>query len=186
VKQFEIILIAALAETNRVIGKDGKLPWRIPEDSRRFQQMTKGNAVIMGRHTWEYDLEKRPLKRRFNVVVTSNPEPYQAEFGFLQGQVGLQFVASLPQALELCRTWQQAFWEKVFIVGGARIYAEGLLLSDRWELTLVEGQYEGDTVFPEYHHLIDVQFKLVSLEQHAGYRYETYQKNSATSLLAVS
>lgn len=169
--QPEIIIIAALAASNRVIGKNGKLPWNIPADSQRFVNLIIGHAIIMGRKTWEYDLEKRPAMECFNVVVSaSTPEDEIAELQ-LQYPANLLFVNSIPEALQKVSHHQQAF-----IVGGAFIYSQALNLADTWELTLVEGDFEGDTFFPEYEFLIGEQFEMVNQETHPGYRYETYKR----------
>jgi dihydrofolate reductase len=169
--QPEIIIIAALAASNRVMGKNGKLPWHIPADSSRFQNLINGHAIIMGRTTWEYDVEKRPATQCFNVIIsTSTPKDEIAE---LQQQYpsNLLFVSSIPEALQKVSHHQQAF-----IVGGASIYSQTLNLADTWELTLVEGDFEGDTFFPEYEFLIGDRFEMVNQEKHPGHRYETYKR----------
>ena len=98
-KSPEIIIIAALAEANNVIGKNGKLPWRIPEDSERFQQLTRGHAVIMGRKTWECDLQRQPLANRYNIIVSSSLPP-----GNIAAEppcpYALSFVTSLEEGLK--------------------------------------------------------------------------------------
>ena len=167
----EIIAIAALTEGDRVIGQNGKIPWHIPADLQRFKQLTLGHAVIVGRKTWQFDLEKRPLPGRYVIVVsktltgdrnseTCKPDNYQ-----------LTFVNSLEKALAVA-----ADCEKIFIIGGATLYQQALPIADRLELTVVEASYAGDTFFPHYKHLIDTEFQLESTEHHKGYRYETYRR----------
>jgi dihydrofolate reductase len=170
-KKTEVIIIAAVAESNRVIGKNGKLPWRIPQDSKRFQEITLGHPVIMGRKTWEFDIEKRPLVKRFNIVISSSPEQEDVSMHCHNYPFELAFVNSIQDALK-----NAASQEKAFIVGGASIYSQALNLADTLELTLVEGDFEGDTFFPNYEHLIGDQFKLVNQEKHPGFRYETYRR----------
>lgn len=170
-KKTEVIIIAAVAESNRVIGKNGKLPWRIPQDSKRFQEITLGHPVIMGRKTWEFDIEKRPLVKRFNIVISSSPEQEDISNYCHNYPFELAFVNSVQDALK-----NAANQEKAFIVGGASIYSQALNLADTLELTLVEGDFEGDTFFPNYEHLIGDQFKLVNQEKHSGFRYETYRR----------
>jgi len=75
-KMPEIVIIAALAAKNRAIGKNGKVPWHIPEDSQRFQAETMGHPIIMGRKTWSEDIERRPLPNRLNIVITNHPDRY--------------------------------------------------------------------------------------------------------------
>jgi dihydrofolate reductase len=170
----EVIIIAALAASNRVIGKNGKLPWSsIPEDSQRFKRLTLGHPVIMGRKTWEHDIEMCPLVERCNIVISSSPQVHAVKEHCQDFPFGLTFVTSLDEALAIA-TQQDP--EKVFIVGGASIYALALDIADTLELTLVDGSYTGDTFFPEYEHLIQTQFKLVNQEDRPGYRFETYQR----------
>lgn len=157
-----MIVIAALAEPNRVIGKAGKLPWSIPEDLKRFQQLTLNHTVIMGRKTWEFDLGKRPLKQRSNIVVSKT----------LSNNIeGIQVARSLAQALQVAQSAEQ-----VFIAGGAEIYAQSLQVADRWMLTLIESPYEGDAYFPAYQHLIGTEFELESVDPKDGYRFEQYRR----------
>ena len=167
----EIIIIAALAESNRVIAKDGKLPWKIPEDSQRFQTLTLNHTVIIGRKTWENDLEKHPLENRINIVISSSPEEIEMVSQSLSSPEQLLAFKSIKEALS-----KASESEKIFIAGGASIYAEALELADTLELTLVEGDFDGDTFFPEYQSLIGSQFELVAKEVHPDFRYETYKR----------
>ncbi len=167
----EIIIIAALAESNRVIGKNGKLPWKIPEDSRRFQQLTIGHTVIMGRKTWEYDVEKCPLIHRRNIIISSSPQTQTIAEDCPSYPFELLFASSLQAALQKVTEEQ-----KVFIAGGAIVYGQALQLADTLELTLIEGNFEGDVFFPEYTHLIGTYFELVHQEQQPGYRFATYKR----------
>lgn len=132
-----LVLIAAVAK-NGVIGDtvDGKgvLPWRLPDDLKRFKALTLGHPVIMGRKTWES--LGRPLPGRRNVVITRNPD-YQAD--------GAVVVTSVDSALAACRDLDIAF-----LIGGAEIYAQALAHADRMELTEVLADYPGDARFPEF------------------------------------
>ncbi len=167
----EIIIIAALSATNRVIGKDNKLPWHIPADSQRFQDLTQGHVVIMGRKTWESDVGRCPLPQRYNIVVSSQSQLGEIDADCLSQSLGVELVDSVTKAIAKAQEFS-----KIFIVGGAGIYTEALALADTWELTLVEGDYDGDTFFPEYQSLVDTKFKLVNVENHQKFRYETYRK----------
>jgi len=169
-KKSEIVIIAALARTNRVIGQAGKMPWRIPEDSARFKALTLGHSVIMGRKTWEFDLEGCPLPDRRNWVITHDPDRFNQDRRVAELDGG-EFVPSLKVALAKTRKDP-----RVFIAGGATIYAQALPLADTLELTLVEGLFEGDTFFPAYQHLIGSQFGQVVREEHPGYCFETYRR----------
>lgn len=168
--QPEIIVIAALAAANRVIAQNGKLPWNIPEDSKRFQSLTLNHTVIVGRKTWENDLKQQPLPHRTTIVVTSKPEAVKPPPDLEQPNQ-LMVCESLPTALEIAPDP-----EKIFIAGGASIYAQALELADTLELTLVEGDFNGDTFFPEYQHLIGSRFELVAQAVRPGFRFETYRQ----------
>ena len=127
-----ISLIAAVAR-NGVIGAGNALPWRLPEDLRRFKSLTLGHPVIMGRKT--YESIGRPLPGRRNIVVTHNA-------GF--SAVGCETAASIEAAIEACASTT----DEVFIIGGAQIYAEALPLVQRLHLTEVRADYAGDAYFP--------------------------------------
>ncbi len=129
-----LALVVAMAE-NRVIGKGGTLPWRIPEDMKWFREITIGKPCIMGRKTWE-SLPKRPLAGRINIVVTRDLG-YRAE--------GATVVASLDEAIAVAM--RQAP-EEVVVIGGAQIYAEALKRADRIYLTRVHKAFDGDVQFP--------------------------------------
>jgi len=167
----EIIIIAALAESNRVIAQNGELPWNLPEDSQRFQELTLNHTVIMGRKTWENDLKQLPLKNRNNLVISSEPQKVKTALPSPDYPFKLLVFNSIEEALEKSKQS-----EKIFIAGGAVIYAQALELADTLELTLVEGDFEGDTFFPEYQSLIGSQFELVAKEIKPGFRYETYKR----------
>lgn len=128
----KLAVIAAIAR-NGVIGRDGDLPWRLPEDLRHFKRTTRGHAVIMGRKTWESI--GRPLPGRTNIVVTRQAA-YEAP--------GCSVVHSLEEGLELA--WQTD--EEPFVIGGAGLYAAALPLATRLELTEVHEEVQGDTFFP--------------------------------------
>lgn len=115
-----------------LIGRAGGLPWRLPDDLRRFKALTLGKTVIMGRRT--YDSIGRPLPERRNIVVTRAPD-------FAAAGVGT--AGSLDAALAMCAGEQDAM-----IIGGAEIYRAALPRADRIELTRVEAVLEGDVYFP--------------------------------------
>lgn len=166
----EIIIIAALAESNRVIAKNGDLPWNIPTDSQRFQSLTLNHTVIVGRKTWEKDVKNSPLENRNLIVISSNTAEVEREIQSVNYPEKVLVFSSLAAALEKTTS------EKIFIAGGALIYSQALELADTLELTLVAGNFEGDTFFPEYQHLIGSQFELVAKAEHPGFRFETYKR----------
>jgi dihydrofolate reductase len=120
--------------TNRTIGIDNTLPWRIPEDLRHFKALTMGHHMIMGRKT--FDSIGKPLPGRTTVVVTRNPE--------LQID-GCIVVNSLQEALDACTGDEQAF-----IVGGAELYAQALPLTQMLYVTEIQMDVAGDAHFPAF------------------------------------
>ena len=128
-----VSIIVAVAQ-NGVIGRDNKLIWHISEDLKRFKAMTTGHPIIMGRKTFES--LGRPLPNRRNIVVTRNPH-YPAE--------GVEVADSLGEAIGMFTGD-----EEVFIIGGAEIYRQAMPLADRFYLTEVCHDYEGDTYYPAW------------------------------------
>jgi dihydrofolate reductase len=128
----QIVAVVAMSE-NRVIGRDGDLPWRISADLKHFKAVTMGYPILMGRKTWES--LGRPLPGRRNIVITRN-----ADFAVN----GTERAASLDDALAMC-----AGAEKAMIIGGGQIYKEIMDRLDVIELTEVHAETDGDTYFPE-------------------------------------
>jgi dihydrofolate reductase len=128
--------IAAMSE-NRVIGVDGRLPWRLPSDLAWFKSKTTGHPIVMGRRTWE-SVGSRPLPGRTSVVVTSLRD-YEVP-------PGVYTAASLEDAL--ARAAKAPGAEEVFVVGGGMLYAEAVPRCDRIYLTTVHVEVPGDTWFP--------------------------------------
>jgi len=134
----KLALIAAYAQ-NRVVGRDNKLPWHLPEDLQYFKRCTTGKAIIMGRKTFESI--GRPLPNRTNIVISRNAE-FQPE--------GVKVVNSLEQAIELAEAVNEINGvEEVMVIGGAAIYELALPLADRLYLTHVHADVNGDAYFPE-------------------------------------
>ena len=126
----ELTLIAALAQ-NRVIGRDGDLPWRLPDDLKRFKRLTVGKTVLMGRKTW--DSLGRPLPDRDNWVLSRDPAFKPA---------AATVFASLDQALNAGQG------RELVVIGGAELYRQTLAVATRLELTEVQAEVDGDTFFP--------------------------------------
>jgi dihydrofolate reductase len=165
----QLILIAGVAR-NGVIGRDNQLLWRLPEDLAWFRRQTQGSPIIMGRKTWDSLPERyRPLPGRRNIVLSRRPG-FAAE--------GAEVVADLDAALALA-----ADAPKVFVIGGAQVYAAALPRADQLMLTEVERDYEGDTHFPAWdRHAFDE----VSRERHHaappndfGFSFVIYQRQPA-------
>ena len=154
----KLIIIAAL-NRKRVIGKDGRLPWHISEDLKRFKRLTVGNAVLMGRRT--YESMGKPLPDRRNVVLSSKKI------------AGVESYSSIDAALDALKNQ-----EKVFIIGGGNVYTQFLDRADELHLTLVEKEVAGSTFFPPYEHLVGTRFKLVHEEKHNGFTFVDYSTMS--------
>ena len=141
-------MIVAMS-TDRVIGRDGHLPWRLSADLRRFKRITMGHAIIMGRKTFQSI--GRPLPGRRSIVVTRQPG-ISAE--------GIEFVSSPQAALERVADDSEAFF-----IGGAEIYRHALPLVQRIYLTLVHTTVAGETFFPQ----IDLdRWRLLEESRHAA------------------
>lgn len=159
-----ISLIAALSE-NRVIGKDGNIPWHLSDDFRRFKERTMSHVIVMGRKT--HESIGRPLPGRTNIVITRDTDREIA---------GCIVVQSLSEALAKAREIESG---EIFVIGGGQIYTEALAEADRLYLTLVHAIIDGDAFFPEYSHIFG---NIVDEEEREedGYRvtYLTLERNS--------
>ena len=129
-----INLIYARA-ANGVIGKDGAMPWHLPEDLAHFKQLTQGCPGLMGRKTWDsLPPQFRPLPRRTYIVITRQAD-WQAE--------GAQRAGSLEEALQLAGPAREAW-----VIGGAQIYAQAEPLACRAEVTEIAQDFAGDALVP--------------------------------------
>jgi dihydrofolate reductase len=131
----KIQLIYARAR-NGVIGKDGVMPWHLPEDLAHFKQLTQGHPVIMGRKTWDSLPPRfRPLPGRRNIVVTRQPD-WVAD--------GAERAGGLEEAIALAAASGTEAW----VIGGAQIYAQALPLAQRVEVTEIDQDFAGDAHAP--------------------------------------
>ena len=128
----DVALIAAVA-ANGVIGRNGTLPWRLPEDLRHFRALTTGHAVIMGRRTWQS--LPRALPARQNIVVTR-----QADYA----AAGATTASSLDDALS-----KVAYPAPAFVIGGGELYRAALPLARIAYVTEIAQAFDGDATFPE-------------------------------------
>ena len=128
-----ITIIAAVAENN-ALGKNNELIWHLPADLKRFKQVTSGHCVIMGRKT--YESLGRPLPNRTNIIITRNKN-YTAK--------GCLVSNSLNEAIELAKKEDNS----PFILGGAEIYKQSMLIADKLDLTFVHNTFDADAFFPE-------------------------------------
>lgn len=159
----QLTLVAAVARDG-VIGRDNQLLWHLPEDMRHFKALTGGNAVIMGRKTWESLPERfRPLPNRRNIVI-SRDSAYVAP--------GAELVASLEAAVTA------AFDLPAFVIGGAQIYALALPLATRLELTAIDATFDGDAFFPAVDTAVWREVARETARAEAGFNYAfvTYER----------
>lgn len=153
-----IALIAACAE-NRVIGKNGRIPWNIPAEKHRFRDITMGHVMVMGRKT--YEEIGRPLPGRETIVVSNTKnfdEPH------------CKTVSSLPQALALAEN------QDVFICGGAQLYREALPLADVLYLTEIHAVFDGDTQFPLFDRSLFDETERTEINDTIPYTFVTYRR----------
>lgn len=165
----KVSIVAAVARGG-VIGRDGSLPWRIPEDMAHFKALTTGHPVVMGRRTWEsLPARFRPLPDRRNVVVTRSSD---------WSEEGAERAASLEDALRLLDGE-----EHVFVIGGGEIYAAALPLADELLLTEIDHDVEGDTLFPEFSRDEFQETSRGAQVSCTGYRFAfvTYRRQDVTS-----
>jgi len=132
-----LCLIAAMAR-NRVIGRAGKLPWRLPAELQYFKSVTMGKPIIMGRKTFESI--GRPLPGRTNIIVTR-----QADFVAEGTLTASDFIAAKARGEAIAR---DDGVDEIMVIGGGEIYAQALPHADRIYLTEVQAEIGGDTVFP--------------------------------------
>lgn len=130
-------------DTNRAIGKDGKIPWHIPDDLKFFKTVTVGKTVVMGRKTFE-SMGCKPLPNRLNVVMSRNIDQLHA---------GIMQVHNANRIKELSEMGE------VFIIGGSELYAQFLPHADKLYVTEISRDIGGDTFFPP---IDENRFKLAS------------------------
>lgn len=160
-------MIAAAAE-NRALGKDNQLVWHLPNDFKRFKNLTTGHYIIMGRKTFESF--PKPLPNRTHVIITRQKN-YQAE--------GCIVVDSIEKAIESCPENEDAF-----VIGGGEIYNLAIAFADKIELTVVHHNFEADAFFPEIKpedwELINSDFQAKDEKHLYDYTFETYIRKQKT------
>lgn len=160
-----ISVMAAVAE-NGVIGRDGRLPWSLPEDLRRFRRLTTPHAMIMGRKT--YLSNRRPLPERLNIVLSGTlPPPDRPD---------VRVVATWPEALAVAADYEAGRPPEeraVFVIGGTRVFALGLAAASRFYLTRVLGSFAGDTYFPPWD---QAGWTLTEAIEHPQMVFETWDR----------
>jgi len=160
-----IVMIAAAAENN-ALGKNNQLVWHLPDDFKRFKQLTTGHYIIMGRKTFESF--PKPLPNRTHVVITRQKD-YHPE--------GCLIADSIESAISLVPKNEEAF-----VIGGGEIYNLAMPLADKIELTRVHASFEADAFFPEIN---PAEWKLETTTYHPkdekhqfDFTYETFLKTT--------
>lgn len=143
------ISLVVAAATNNGIGKDGKMPWHLPNDLKHFKNITWGMPIIMGRKTFE-SLGK-PLPGRKNIVITHNPD-WKVE--------GVIAVQKIEDALFVAQATDA---KEIMIIGGGEIYKLLFPKANRIYMTRVEAEPEADTYFPQ---IIEKEWELISQKNH--------------------
>ena len=155
-----LTIIAAVSENN-VIGYEGKIPWKIPDDLRRFRKLTMGQPVIMGRKTYQSILDAlgKPLDGRVNIVMTRN-----------KGNITDRRVAVCENLTDAILN-AELISDQAFFIGGQMIYQLALPRANKLEITRVKGRFEGDTYFPEWNPL---EWRETNREDHSTHSFVTY------------
>jgi dihydrofolate reductase len=158
-----MITIIAAAGENNSLGKDNDLVWHLPDDFKRFKELTSGNHILMGRKTFE--TFPKPLPNRKHLIITRQDNYSVPENCFV--------FDAIQSAIDF--TDNQDIW----IIGGGEIYKQSMEIADRIELTRVHSEFEADTFFPE----IGEEWELVSEEYHPSderhkydFTYLTYDR----------
>jgi dihydrofolate reductase len=146
---------------NRVIGKNGDLPWHNKEEFKHFKNTTYGFPMIMGRKT--FDSLQVPLKGRLHIIISRN---LQLNYEFEE----VKIFHSLTEAFEFCR---EKKFEKIFIIGGGEIYKQTIDSADELLISVMDMEAEGDTMFPE----IDMnKWMIEENEKREGFEIIRYKK----------
>lgn len=166
-----ISIIAALAKNNRAIGKDNKLLWHIPEDLQRFREITRGHTVIMGRKTLES--MGKLLFNRLNIIITRDRSyTISPSFTLIDRIIEVKICHSLSEALKYAKTYgagKEKAQQEIFVIGGGGLFRQAIPFADKLYLTLVEGDFEADSFFPDYTEFQKVVFEKKSKGN--GYSY---------------
>ncbi len=152
-----ITIIVAIGK-NFVIGKNGWMPWNIPEDLRQFKEKTLNHTVVMGRKTFE--AIGRPLPKRKNIVVTRDPRWHFD---------GVETIGDLEAFLQQCQSGD----EEVFIAGGAQIYQTALPYADKLIISHIDTEIDGDTFFPKWDRS---KFDVIDTVDYKDFSVKTYIK----------
>ena len=152
-----LIAIVAMS-SNRVIGRDGTLPWHFPEDLKFFKRTTLGHPILMGRTTFESI--GRPLPGRQNIVLSRTMEPRE----------GIRVIRDVAELSQICDEDST-----VFVIGGAQVYGDLLSKCEGLYLTWVEQAFEGDTFLPAFEDLFTLK---EVIEKTADLEFRYYERKA--------
>lgn len=155
-----MIAIIAAYSKNKVIGKNGKIPWNIEGEKKRFRELTTGNIVLMGRKTYE-EIGK-PLPERINIVISSS--------GNFESCIN---VRSINEALEFA---EKSGKNDIYISGGSKIYEEFLPIAEKLYITEIDFEFDGDTYFPDFDESKFIKTIDYETDGDIPYRYVTYTR----------
>ena len=154
-----MITLIAACSNNWVIGNDNQLIWHIPQDLKRFKNLTNGNPVLMGRKTFQSI--GKPLPNRTNIIITKDAN-FKAE--------GCLIYSDWRDVLPIFEK------QNLFVIGGGEIYRQLMSVADKIELTWIDKEFEGDTTFPE----INEKWKITNVEPYSTddftYEFRTYER----------
>jgi dihydrofolate reductase len=153
-----ITLIAACSK-NRVIGKDNKLIWNLPEDLKRFRRLTSGNPIVMGRKT--YESIGKALPNRTNIILSK------------QKNLKIKDCLIYNNIHDVMSLWQNS---NLFVIGGGEIYRMFLPFADKVELTLIDKEYQGDAYFPELDKCWKLQSEILSEHDDINFKFLTFSR----------
>lgn len=157
----KISIICAIAE-NRAIGKNNDLLWHIPEDFKHFKEKTLGHVIVMGQKT--YESIGKPLPNRTTIVLSNDPT------------VNIEGVIMARTFDEVFAKAREIEKEEIFICGGGSVYAQTIDMADKLYLTVVKGDFEADTFFPEYLQFTKVVSKKESSDDNFEYTFLELEK----------
>lgn len=165
----DVNIIVAFTNKKFGIGLNNSLPWSLPDDLKHFSKITKGSVVVMGKHTWNsIPNDKKPLKDRINVVVTTTPDKHIP----IKNEVYVH-----PNNLDdyLC------IFKKIFVIGGAMLYKKYMGVASKIYATVIEKDYDCDTYFPtdNFHHYEIDEYSELKNYNGIDYRFITYIKNKS-------
>lgn len=171
---FEIVVAC---NEKMVIGKNNEIPWSVKEDLDMFKTLTTGHIVIMGRRTYE-SLPFKPLKNRYNIVLTTNPDKYETTHDNV-------VFTTHENISNIIRNQKQKWGELVYVIGGSEVYHYFIKDCCKLHITLIDKDVEGDTFFPcgfdtlsdKYgFKLIQSSNKILSKSENVSFQFQTYTK----------